>query len=140
MERFLTEMRFDDPGQPPPRWGGVNWMKVPLPDGLYINIYRSGGTGQLGAGVRFTAAEGASAYRDLLAEREAIDAEFGAQGLDVPTWTEGEVPHIGITTSAPQPWDDTAEAEQRRWLARAANQFVNSLRPRLQRLTQELAA
>lgn len=30
--------------------------------------------------------------------------------------------------------DEACEAEQREWLGRAANQFVNSLRPRLARL------
>ncbi len=30
-EEFLADLRFDDPGQMPPRNGGNNWMRLPLP-------------------------------------------------------------------------------------------------------------
>jgi hypothetical protein len=41
---------------------------------------------------------------------------------------------VSLTAPSAQPWDETHEAEQRAWLARTGNQFVNSLRPRLQRM------
>lgn len=33
LERLIAELRFDDPGQPPPRNGGMGWLRVPLPEG-----------------------------------------------------------------------------------------------------------
>jgi hypothetical protein len=140
VESFAAETRFDDPGQPHPRRGGPGWIRVPLPGGLYINVWRSMGTGRLGTQVRFGNAEQRAAFEALLAEREIIDAEFTAQGLDPPSWEDGEVPEINLALPAPQPWTDEVEAEQRVWLAARTNQLVNSLRPRLQSLSRELAA
>ncbi|UZK67333.1 hypothetical protein [Sphingomonas sp. M1-B02] len=140
-DRFIAETNFDDPGQPPPRNGGNGWIRVPLPDGLYVNVYRSSaGAGQLGAQVRFPDVEARAAFDPLLSERDVIDAEFAAAGLEAPEWTTGVAPMLSLTTPSPQPYNEAGEAEQRQWMARAANQFVNSLRPRLQRLNQELAA
>ncbi|WP_174292405.1 hypothetical protein [Sphingomonas bacterium] len=139
-DRLIAETRFDDPGQPPARSGGTGWFKVPLPRGLYVNVYRSSGEGGLGAQVRFGGSDGHAAWDELLAERDAVDAEFVAAGLPVPVWIAGDVPTLSITTPSPEPWDDAVEVEQRRWMSRAANQLVNSLRPRLQALGRELAA
>jgi hypothetical protein len=83
--------------------------------------------------------EGAALYEHLEADREGIAAEFAANGLTLE-WTGGEVPVLSATSAAPAPWDGSAEELQRTWLTQAANQFVNSLRPRLQRLGQDLAA
>lgn len=140
VERFVAEARFDDPGQPQPRSGGTGWIRVPLPLGLYINLYRSSGSGLIGAQVRFTGAEANAAFAELLAERENIDLEFAAAGFAPPAWGDGEVPMLGLTRPSPAPWDETAEAAQRAWMARAANQLVNSLRPRLEPLDRDLAA
>lgn len=137
--RFVSDLRFDDPGQPPPRRGGNGWMRLPLPEGLYVNLYRSSGTGGVGAEVRFPGVEGAALYEGLEADRVAIGAEFAANGLTLE-WREGEVPLLSVRSTAPLPWDGGAEELQRAWLGQAANQFVNSLRPRLQRLAQDLAA
>ncbi len=140
MAKLTAEMVFDDPGQPPPRWGGIGWMKVPLPHRLYLNVNRSTNQGTIGTYVRFDGVEGQSLWTALLADRDAIDAEFAAQNLDAPAWIEGEMPGIGLSTLSPEPWDDIVEAEQRRWMSKAANQMVNSLRPRLQQLGQDLVA
>jgi hypothetical protein len=140
LDRFIAEVRFDDPGQPPPRYGGTNWIKVPLPDDLYVNVYRSAGTGNIGGEVRFPSSEARQAYEVLASEHDGIDAEFTAAGLGAPTWTAGEVPNIALKAASPAPWREEEEQRQREWMARVANQFVNSLRPRLQRLARELAA
>jgi hypothetical protein len=138
--RFVADTRFDDPGQAPARRGGNGWMRLPLPESLYVNLYRSSGTGGIiGAQVRFPGVEGAALYEHLEADREGIAAEFAANGLTLE-WTGGEVPVLSATSAAPAPWDGSAEELQRTWLTQAANQFVNSLRPRLQRLGQDLAA
>lgn len=137
--RFIADIRFDDPGQPPPRRGGNGWMRLPLPEGLYVNLYRSSGERAVGAQVRLAGVEGAALYEALAADRSAIDAEFAANGLTL-AWREGEVPVLSAESTAPLPWDESAEELQRAWLGQAGNQLVNSLRPRLQRLGQELAA
>ena len=140
VDRFLAEMTFDDPGQPPARSGGTGWMRVPLPDGFYVNVYRSSGQYRIGAEVRFPGAEGAVAFSALQEEQQAIDAEFGLQDIGLLEWTTGDVPALRITAPYGQPSDDASEVAQREWMGRAANQFVNSLRPRLQRLGQDIAA
>lgn len=141
VERFIAEARFDDPGQPPPRNGGNGWIRVPLPAGLYVNAYRTtSGGGQVGTQVRFSGADATANYEFLAADRGAIEAEFEAAGLPAPDWIEGDVPVLSLTSLAPRPWNDAEELEQRRWMAAAANQFVNSLRPRLRTLEREMAA
>jgi hypothetical protein len=134
VDRFLSEVRFDDPGQFPPRSGGNGWIRLPLPDNLYVNLYRSASEQKIGAQLRFAGSEGAARWSELLAEREAIDREFAEGTGETLAWIEGDVPLLRVTHASPLPWEDAAvEAEQRRWFAVIANQFVNSLRPRLLR-------
>lgn len=135
LDAFLAEASFDDPAQMPPRYGGNNWMRLPFPGPADPRLYRSGGTARIGAFLRYADAEGLGLYAGLAEDREAIAAEFEAAGLPAPVWQEepGSAT-ISVTTAAPQPWDAAVEAAQRQWLARAANQFVNSLRPRIARL------
>jgi hypothetical protein len=128
----VAEARFDDPAQPAPRSGGLGWIRVLLPAGLYINLYRAEGQ-RIGAQVRFSGAEGEGAYAELLTDRAAIDAEIAEAGLETPEWRSQGTPVLSVVAASPQPWDHEREAEQRAWFARAANQFINSLRPRLQR-------
>lgn len=141
VDTFIAETRFDDPGQPPARRGGNGWMRIPLPHGLYINAYRSTSEGGIGTSVRFVGAEGQEAWAALLAQRDEINREFTDQGLEAPTWIEKDgVAQLSLTRKWPMPWDEAAEVGQRAWMGHRANQLVNSLRPRLQRLGQELAA
>jgi hypothetical protein len=139
-EKFIAETRFDDPAQPSPRSGGNGWIRIPLPGPYYINAYRSAGEGKIGVQVRFPDAEGSEAWSALGEARADIAREFADQQLESPEWIAGEVPLLQLTRPSPAPWDERAEAEQRAWLGQAANQLVNSLRPRLQRLERDLAA
>lgn len=139
-DRLLANLRFDDPGQPLARNGGIGWIRVPLPAGFYANVYRSANEGGVGAQVRFPGTDGTTAYTLLMAERDAIDGEFAAAGLDPPTWREAEVSSLGLAHSVPPPWNEANEIAQQDWMIRAANQFVNSLRLRLLRLDHAVAA
>lgn len=134
VDQFVAQARFDDPAQPAPRRGGTGWIRVPLPGDLYINLYRSKGEQRIGAQIRFAGAEGEGAYDALMADRNEIDREFADAGLPIPEWIEGEVAQLLLRMPSPLPWDDVTEQEQRDWFAHAGNQFVNSLRPRLQRM------
>ena len=134
VDKLAGEMQLDDPGQSRPRVGGSGWMKLALPLGLYANLYRDRSKQEIGTLVRFAGGDGAAAFAEILADREAIDEEFATAGLPAPTWQENEVPAIWLTASSPLPWMEAREAEQRAWFAQVGNQFVNSLRPRLQRI------
>ncbi|WP_421849202.1 hypothetical protein [Novosphingobium sp.] len=133
---FVAEVRFDDPAQMPPTWGGPGWMKLPFLGPAKPRLYRSAKSGNVGVYLSYTDADGQEIYASLHEDREAIAAEFLAAGLSEPTWTnEDGTATFALATSFPQPWDAAREAEQRAWLASAANQMVNSLRPRIARLT-----
>lgn len=135
VEAFLAETVLDDPGQPTPRRGGVNWIRIPLPDNLYINAYRSSGSNRIGVEVRFPGHEGRAAWEVLSAERDAIAREFEQRHLPPPEWDDAsDVPVLALRHPSQAPWNNEAEAFQRQWLGQVSNQFVNSLRPRLQRL------
>lgn len=133
-DKLLKDMRFDDPGQPPARNGGSGWVRVPLPAGLYVNVYRSSAEGGVGAQVRFPGVEGEAAWAPLREEADAIAAEFASAGLSAPIWSAGDVCTLSLAQASAWPWDAAAENAQREWMVRVANQFVNSLRPRLLRL------
>jgi hypothetical protein len=136
LDRLVADIRFDDPAQMPPRYGGNNWMKLSLPGPVSLTLYRSSGDARIGAYMRFSDAEGGQLYEELLAERDAIDAEFTAAGLPALIWDDGEDGHVvTIRHASPSPWDEAREVEQRDWFGRAANQFVNSFRPRIVRIT-----
>jgi hypothetical protein len=134
VERLAAETSFDDPGQPAPRSGGLGWAKLALPGPFYVNLYRSRSSALIGAQLRLPGNEGATAFDALAADRVEIDKEFTEHGMQPPQWETAEVPTISLTTSSPLPWDEATEATQRDWMASTANQFVNSFRPRLQRL------
>lgn len=132
---FTAGMQFDDPGQLAPRIGGLNWMRVPLPGPAPLVLYRSTSTQRVGAFLKYTGAEAFAAFEALEADREAIAAEFTDDGLEAPEWvSEGDVHTVTVRAPSPLPWDGAREDEQRAWLARAANRFVNSFRPRLLRM------
>ena len=75
------------------------------------------------------------AHEALLSERATIDSEFEAAGLPAPEWIAGDAPELLLKRDWPTPWTDAGDVEQRVWFGRTANQFVNSLRPRLLRLS-----
>ena len=135
-ERFIAAVEFDDPSQPPPRIGGLGWMRVPLPGGAWITLWRSKPQEIVGAFVRLTGSEGQQLYHELAEDRRSIAQEFVEAGLPEPEWEQIENGgSVSIRWAAPLPWDSRAEEEQMALLGQAANRFVNSLRPRLERLS-----
>lgn len=138
-ERFIAQVSFDDPSQPPPRVGGLGWMKLPLPRGAWITIWRASSNGRYGVYLNLAGGEGTAAFERLIAERAVIDEEVADAGLPPPTWERTDKgASIGFTWEAPLPWDEAAEGEQMRLLGQAANQLVNSMRPRIERMGAEV--
>jgi hypothetical protein len=137
-DNFIAGLRFDDPGQMLPRNAGPNFMRLSLPGRVNVTLFRSAKPQQrIGAYLRFIDPDAIALYNELLTERAEIDAEFAAAGLAGLVWRDdgedkGRV--IALYLPSPLPWDAAREAEQRDWLGRVANQFVNSLRPRLSRI------
>lgn len=41
VNRFVAETQFDDPSQMPPRAGGLNWMRLPIPGPASLTLYRT---------------------------------------------------------------------------------------------------
>jgi len=134
-EQFLAGLTFDDPSQPSPRVGGLGWFKAALPRGHWLTLYRASASGKIGAYVNLVGSEGLEAFQRLLADRASIAEEFADAGLPEPSWEHtAKGATISVTWPAPLPWDEAAEAEQAARLRLAANQLVNSFRPRLDQL------
>ena len=130
--RLIDEMRFDDPGQPPPRRGGVGWLRVSLPGPGHLTLWRSHPQQAIGAFVRYTGAEGLESYELLASERGSIDAEFAEAGMPAPLWSaKSDEGTITLEATASLPWTDDAQVKQIAWFTQVANRFVSSLRPRL---------
>jgi hypothetical protein len=131
VRRFIAQMQFDDPSQPAPQSGGLNWMRLPLPGPSHLTLWRSKAD-EVGAFVRYRGSEGLAVFEDLLEQRDIIDQEFEDVGLPRPVWdSEGAEPSIALGWPSPQPWGSEEEDRQITLLSQAANQFVNSLRSRL---------
>ena len=140
-ERFIASVEFDDPAQPPPRVGGLGWMRVSLPGPSHLTLWRAKAQGVVGAFVRYKGSEGAPLYEDLLADRDAIDREFVEAGLPAPEGLrDQDGGSIMVSWPSSWPWDDAEEERQIALLGQAANRFVNSLRPRLERRSNRVAA
>lgn len=136
-ERFIAAVEFDDPAQPPPRVGGLGWLRVSLPGPSHLTLWRAKAEGVVGAFVRYRGSEGAALFEVLRADRAAIDREFAEAGLPAPEWaSDKDGGSITLSWPSPWPWTEGEEERQIALLARAANQFVNSLRPRLERSSE----
>lgn len=105
---------------------------MPLSCSSHLTLRRSRPQQQVSAFIRVSGSNGLAEIDWLRSERDAIDAEFAEAGLPTTEWTtkQDEGP-IGLTFAAPLPWNEAGELAQIDSVAAAANQFVNSLRPRL---------
>lgn len=134
-QRFIAGARFDDPSQPPPRIGGLGWMRLPLSGGHWITLWRASAREEMGVYLNLAGAEGQAAFAELHADQALIDEEFADAGLAAPVWELGDRgASVALRWPAPQPWDPAAEEKQLAELQVAANQMVNSFRPRLERI------
>ena len=132
-QRFIDEVRFDHPDQPPPRHGGNNWVRLELPPPAeWMTLYRN--SDEAGLVVTLAGDEGANAFARLREESEVLEAETG---LTLRFETLSEHPFKGRIGVSRANASDSGAADQAAWLKQAANAMASALRPRLGVLARE---
>ncbi|WP_159351046.1 hypothetical protein [Roseomonas harenae] len=141
-ERFIAELRLDDPSQPPPRRRGYGWIRYDLgtPE-AGITAYRARSEDLVGTYAIFRGEAGFRLIDELKAQQSEIDAALRTAMPDGELeW--GETPPdaqwIALRLRAPGNWTEEDDVRHRAWLAAAGNALVNALRPRIQRILSEV--
>lgn len=133
-QAVIDSVQLDHPDQPPARHGGDNRIRFNLPAGLWLTAYRWGkGPDEIGIFMPLAGSEGASIFAALSDEADAI---LNETRLNVLFRKEQDHPFqakLIVKSVSNGPRDTAADI---RWLARAANALVNSLRPRLAQLAR----
>lgn len=135
-QRFMDEVQFDHPDQPPPRHGGDNWVKTALPDPVgWLTAFRSTGSrAEVGVFMTFRDKDGErEIFETLAADLEPLRSE---SGLDLVTRMRSSSPfwaEIGAFRARSTFVDDDAQLE---WLCATANRLVSAMRPRLSVLSE----
>lgn len=121
-QRFIDEVEFDNADQPPPRHGGNNWVKIPLPaPAVRITAYRENGR----AGLFLVELEGSGLTAALSNDLDELRKE-------VPGLNTAEITLKGRQTSRLVLIEPDATADQLEWLKTAAVAFSNAVRARLE--------
>jgi hypothetical protein len=132
----VLEMTFDDPEQEPPQLFYPNNVRIALPwPNMWILMYcmANGRTGICTAGRK-----GADqpAIEAIDSQREEILSEL-PEGTEFVRFDNSE----GLTCRAERSTKEFESEEQNKeWLIRSANLYVNALRPRLERLLESQSA
>jgi hypothetical protein len=129
----VLEMSFYDPEQEPPQLFYPNNVRIALPwPNMWVLLYcmANGRTGVCTASRKNV---GQPAMDELILQREAILAELpdGSQLLGSGSERDGSFFRTERKTS-----DFESEDKNREWLIQTANQYVNALRPRLNKLLE----
>jgi hypothetical protein len=126
-DRLIASIRFSHPDQAPPRHGGRNWVRVPLPDlPLRMTLYRM--ADKVGAFVTFTGDARDEDLERFESDRVALECEVGEQ-LKFSKPPDSQEFQI----SARKPIDtlDPATVDaQLDWLCRVGDRFVTAVRAR----------
>jgi hypothetical protein len=141
-ERFLRELRLDDPSQPPPRRRGFGWIRYDLGTvEAWITAYRARSSDLVGTYADFRGEAGARLYAALEAERPDIDVALRAASPDGELEWGETLPNskwIAMRLRVPGSWTAEDDTRHATWLAGVGNAFVNVLRPRIQRFLEEV--
>ncbi|WP_052175106.1 hypothetical protein [Paracoccus sanguinis] len=123
-QRFIDTCRFDHPDQPPPRHGGNNWAKIPLPEpARWITAYRWNDPRWKGrAGLTLVEQEGA----DLFARLAAMTPEIEMEMAPFPVRWGAILNPSRTCFSLDEPLGCTDTIG---WLCAASNRMVSVLRP-----------
>lgn len=131
-QRFIDEVAFDHPDQPPPRHGGNNWVKLAMPaPATGLTGYRMGQ--EFGFFLNLAGQQGREAFEALRSEAEVLRQESGCE----PIFTEKAAEPFKGSLTFMRPPAGASEDGQLAWLKATANRLVTALRPRLARLAQD---
>jgi hypothetical protein len=125
-QRFIDTVRFDHPDQPPPRHGGNNWVRIPLPPpARWLTAFRYGD--ELGFFLAWE--KDSTLYNDLAREADALRQETGLPDLRFHQMNRPDLEDaIGINRAVASLDGPDGQIA---WLADTANRLVAALRPRL---------
>ncbi|MCC8402002.1 hypothetical protein LJ655_08865 [Paraburkholderia sp. MMS20-SJTN17] len=132
--RFINEVRFDHPDQPPPRHGGNNWVRMAMPGPLSNGLVAFREANHTAAlMVKFKGPEGRNLMQTLLEDQSALESELGhSVRFNIKDVTEDSDRVVAVLLVEYKPHEGPEmESEQMTWLLKMANAMVNALRPRL---------
>jgi hypothetical protein len=126
-QTFIDTVRFDHPDQSPPRHGGNNWVKIPLPEpARWLTAYRNGND----TGLFLVANKESDIFVRLAEEIEAIRDETGIAEIRVAERRGGVGDPDRLAIRVDESTLPTPEA-QMAWLIENSNKLVTVLRERL---------
>lgn len=126
-QRFIDEVRFAHPDQPPPTHGANNWVRLKQPVGYAVAFRESAVTGEVGVFLRLRGEEGRAAFEALAQDLGGIAGEVGE--IVGVKWSDADN-QGDITIGRPRA-ELATDDQQLAWLKQAANAFVSAVRPRL---------
>lgn len=130
-QRFIEEVRFDHPEQSPPKHGGNNWVRMPLPAPAgWMTAFRA--AKRIGIFIRLKGEDGKLAYDTLEQDRDALTLE---SGLTFEFEQERQQPFqgtIGVYRAAGT--GTSTDSQQLLWLKQITNRAISSLRLRLSKI------
>lgn len=134
-QKFIDQTQFDHADQLPPRHGGDNWVRIPLPEPLdWMTAFRStGAKAEVGLFLTFRDEDGQALFNSFHSDIEGLRSE---SGLELVARRKSAAPfyaEIGVF----KPRSEFATADQQlAWLCGAANRLVTLIRPRLSLLAE----
>jgi hypothetical protein len=138
-QKFIEQLRLDDPSQTPPRRGfGRVYLDLGVDYG-WMTAYSVRSQNRIGATAVFKGEAGLRCYTALETERADIDAELVAAVPNaVVAWNQrNDQSWLDLHRILSGSWTPAQDEENLPWLLDATNAIVNSIRPRVQRYLLE---
>lgn len=134
-DKFIEQVKFDHPDQPPPRHGGNNFVRLDLPGPVQGLVAYREQPRTAGLFVKFLGADGREALQTLIEDQAALEQEVGQSVRFEITEGQDAARVAGLLSVQFEAQGDGAvrevEQEQLAWLLRTSNALVNALRLRL---------
>lgn len=136
---LLKKIRLDDPSQPLPRTiGKVGniFFPMPIPNSSWLTVYFIQQKNNVGVFLTFTRGSlGDLIYESLLKEKDTITKE-----LDIEAeWSSEDGKHMICSyLHYANVRDERHRGEIKTFLAKAINKYVNTFRPRIDRISKEI--
>lgn len=137
--KFLATLRLDDASQPmarPNKSENIYFPQPPSGSQAWISAYFAQSKKQVGVYFRFLRdAYGDTAYKILIEDREAIEAEMQ---MKIDWWGPTGKPGLATAITYDSLESEETRAQISQFFATTINRFVNVLRPRLTRIARDL--